>query len=211
MSAKAIYETDGKSLLAKWLQNSNYTKNKFAIVVHDTNWDELVKENPWIQNEKLVVKPDQLIKRRGKLGLIKVNVDLQQAKQWINERMGKDIQVGAASGPLKRFIIEPFLPHQQSEEFYVCIYAQRNCDTILFHHEGGVEIGDVESKAVKLEVGLEDKVTIELIENKLMQNVPRQKKKFLATFIHDLFQVYTNLFFTYLEINPLGKDRILFI
>ena len=39
------------------------------------------------------MKPDQLIKRRGKLGLIKVNVDLQQAKQWINERMGKDIQV----------------------------------------------------------------------------------------------------------------------
>ena len=28
----------------------------------------------------------------------------------------------------------------------MCIYAQRNCDTILFHHEGGVEIGDVESK-----------------------------------------------------------------
>jgi succinyl-CoA synthetase beta subunit len=28
----------------------------------------------------------------------------------------------------------------------VCIYAQRNCDTILFHHEGGVDIGDVDSK-----------------------------------------------------------------
>ena len=28
----------------------------------------------------------------------------------------------------------------------MCIYAQRKCDTILFHHEGGVEIGDVDSK-----------------------------------------------------------------
>ena len=28
----------------------------------------------------------------------------------------------------------------------MCIYAQRDCDTILFHHEGGVEIGDVDSK-----------------------------------------------------------------
>jgi succinyl-CoA synthetase beta subunit len=28
----------------------------------------------------------------------------------------------------------------------VCIYAQRDCDTILFHHEGGVDIGDVDSK-----------------------------------------------------------------
>ena len=43
--------------------------------------------------QKLVVKPDQLIKRRGKLGLIKVNVNLQEAKKWIDERTGKDIQV----------------------------------------------------------------------------------------------------------------------
>lgn len=46
-----------------------------------------------INFQKLVVKPDQLIKRRGKLGLIKVNVNLQEAKKWIDERMGKDIQV----------------------------------------------------------------------------------------------------------------------
>ena len=44
------------------------------------------------------MKPDQLIKRRGKLGLIKVNVDLQQAKQWINERMGKEIQASKLQG-----------------------------------------------------------------------------------------------------------------
>lgn len=203
MSAKAIYETDGKCLLTKWLQNSNFTKNKFAVVVHDTNWDETVKENPWIATEKLVVKPDQLIKRRGKLGLIKVDVNLEQAKQWVSDRMGKDIQVGAASGPLKRFIIEPFVPHHQNEEFYVCIYAQRDCDTILFHHEGGVEIGDVDSKAVKLNIGLGEKVAIELVEKTLMQNVPQQKKRLLATFIYDLFQLYTGMYFTYLEINPL--------
>ena len=44
------------------------------------------------------MKPDQLIKRRGKLGLIKVNADLQQAKQWINERMGKEIQASKLQG-----------------------------------------------------------------------------------------------------------------
>jgi len=41
-----------------------------------------------------VVKPDQLIKRRGKLGLIKVNVGLEEVKAWVNERMNKDVQVG---------------------------------------------------------------------------------------------------------------------
>lgn len=203
MSAKAIFEADGKSLLTKWLPNINYVKNKFAVVVNDFNWDDVLKRNPWISTEKLVVKPDQLIKRRGKLGLIQVNVNGDQAKEWITERMGKDVKVGAATGQLKRFIIEPFVQHQQNEEFYLCIYAQRDCDVILFHHEGGVEIGDVDSKAVKLEVDLEDKVTIELIEKKLMENVPQKKKKVLATFIRDLFQFYTDLYFTYLEINPL--------
>ena len=40
-----------------------------------------------------MVKPDQLIKRRGKLGLIKVNANLEDVKQWVNQRMGKDIKV----------------------------------------------------------------------------------------------------------------------
>jgi len=34
----------------------------------------------------------------------------------------------------------------QNEEFYVCIYSHRQGETILFHHEGGVEIGDVDAK-----------------------------------------------------------------
>ena len=40
-----------------------------------------------------MVKPDQLIKRRGKLGLIKVNVGYDDAIAWIGEKMGKEIQV----------------------------------------------------------------------------------------------------------------------
>ena len=28
----------------------------------------------------------------------------------------------------------------------MCIFTQRNSDVILFHHEGGIDIGDVDSK-----------------------------------------------------------------
>lgn len=58
------------------------------------------------------MKPDQLIKRRGKLGLIAVNKNFEQVKQWVQERMGKDQKIGAAVGKLRNFIIEPFVPHQ---------------------------------------------------------------------------------------------------
>ena len=29
---------------------------------------------------------------------------------------------------------------------YLCIYTQRDEDVILFHHEGGIDIGDVDAK-----------------------------------------------------------------
>jgi len=47
--------------------------------------------------QKLVAKPDQLIKRRGKLGLIKVKADFDEAKQWIQERLGKEQKVQIAT------------------------------------------------------------------------------------------------------------------
>ena len=43
--------------------------------------------------QKLVVKPDQLIKRRGKLGLIKAGVDLQGVQEWLKNKLNKDFQV----------------------------------------------------------------------------------------------------------------------
>ena len=34
----------------------------------------------------------------------------------------------------------------QEQEYYVCIYTQRDADVILFHHEGGMDVGDIDSK-----------------------------------------------------------------
>jgi ATP citrate (pro-S)-lyase len=49
--------------------------------------------HPWLLTDKLVVKPDQLIKRRGKSGLLLLNSDWQQVKEWITEKAGKEIKV----------------------------------------------------------------------------------------------------------------------
>ena len=160
------------------------------------------------------MKPDQLIKRRGKLGLIKVNANFGEVKQWVGEKMGVDMQIGKATGKLKTFIIEPFLPHQQSEEAYVCIYSVRDKDIILFHHEGGVDIGDVDSKAVKLEVDVKEtmEITADQVKTSLLGQFAGDKD-LVAKFIVALYKQYVALHFTYLEINPLvvtqGKVYIL--
>lgn len=98
----------------------------------------------------------------------------------------------------------------QEEEVYVCIYSHRTADTILFHHQGGVDIGDVDAKALKLEVPVGKNITIDEITNTLLVNLTNAKKLRVANFIHALYQSYVNLYFTYLEINPLvvTKDSI---
>lgn len=124
MSAKAIREATGKDLINRKLPSgTNAVKCRFVTITEQTNWIDVVNNNPWLQSEKLVVKPDQLIKRRGKLGLIKVNTDLATVKQWIVGRMNKDQQVGKANGKLRTFIIEPFVPHKQVN---ACCYCYEN-------------------------------------------------------------------------------------
>ena len=50
-------------------------------------------------------------------------------------------------GTLKQFLIEPFVPHRQNEECYLCIYSHAESqDVVLFHHEGGVDVGNVDEK-----------------------------------------------------------------
>ncbi|KAK5638654.1 hypothetical protein RI129_012949 [Pyrocoelia pectoralis] len=106
--------------------------------------------------------------------------------------MNKDQKIGTAIGKLRNFIIEPFIAHKDSEEVYVCIYSHRHADTILFHHEGGVDIGDVNEGV--------DAATIEKV---LLGKVVASKRAMIAKFIHNLYTLYVDLYFTYLEINPL--------
>lgn len=47
----------------------------------------------WVFNTKLVAKPDQLIKRRGKAGLLALNKTWEEAKEWIAQRAGKPQKV----------------------------------------------------------------------------------------------------------------------
>jgi ATP citrate (pro-S)-lyase len=78
---------------------------------------------------------------------------------------------------LTNFVIEPFVPHEQEDEFYVCIYSHREGETILFHHEGGIDIGDVDSKALTLTIPIDQKLNEADVSTNLLLNVSNQTKK----------------------------------
>mmetsp|Transcript_9699 Transcript_9699/g.29138 ORF Transcript_9699/g.29138 Transcript_9699/m.29138 type:complete len:1084 (-) Transcript_9699:354-3605(-) len=214
MSVKAIREHTGKSLLQKWLPEYSGGKHTYACpgalvgpeVLDKTSgktWDAVVEANPWLKEQKLVAKPDQLIKRRGKAGLVAVNKTFDEAKDWVMERMCKDQKVEDVTGQLTHFLVEPFVPHEQSEEFYVCIVSARYDDEILFYHEGGVDVGDVDAKAERLKIATGETLDAGAVTEKLLSKVPADKKENLTSFVMALFRFYKELHFAYLEINPL--------
>ncbi|KAI7861560.1 hypothetical protein BDF14DRAFT_326371, partial [Spinellus fusiger] len=228
MSAKAIREYDGKLLLAYHLlraplDNQSETSlfqpapTKLAHINVETHLtgaafenalkqqlDALEQTHPWLLTDKLVAKPDQLIKRRGKHGLLTLNKTWQEARPWIEERAGKEIQIEKTSGILKTFLVEPFVPHPQDTEYYICITSDREGDSILFTHEGGIDVGDVDAKALRLLIKVtEGSPTSEAICAALLKDVPTSKHAVLVEFISRLYAVYVDLHFTYLEINPL--------
>ena len=73
----------------------------------------------------------------------------------------------------------------KNEEAYVCIYSHREGDTILFTPEGGVDIGDVDAKAEKMEVDVDADGVIDaaVVAEKLLKGVAKDKQEFtLAEF-----------------------------
>ena len=69
-----------------------------------------------------------------------------------------------------------------------------------------MDIGDVESKALKLDIPIDEQLNENQVKSQLLVNIPNDKKDALCRFVVDLYRVYVDLYFTYLEINPLGKS-----
>ncbi|EDQ92123.1 uncharacterized protein MONBRDRAFT_35919 [Monosiga brevicollis MX1] len=205
MSAKAIYECEGKRLLAQWLPEGTPGRDNLLVAdfAHGFNWETIEAAHPFLSKTELVAKPDQLIKRRGKLGLVKVKLSLDQAKTWVKEHMDKEISIGKTTGKLNHFVIEPFVAHTDSDEHYLCIFAGREGNTIMFCHEGGVDVGDVDAKAAKLVLDIDEMPTEEKIKSTLFAQLPADRHALIATFIVNLYKTFLDLHFTYLEINPI--------
>jgi len=206
MAQRAIREADGKRMMARLL--GEYTggrfrlRNRFISVSARTNIGKLPNRHKWLLKEKLVVKPDQLIKRRGKNELLLLDADWETAEKWLSRRMNGTLTVGKVTGCLDHFIVEPFVPHDEKDEHYLAITSQRGGDEILFFHRGGIDVGDVDARAAKLFVPIGETPLPDDIEKNLLGKVPKDKRPLIARFVEGLFRFYADLHYAYLEINP---------
>lgn len=225
MAQKAIREYDAKSILAKhwdkYFPNFTYAYET-VLVQNGSELAEAAKEKTWLNEKALVAKPDMLFGKRGKNGLVLFrdakpgDVSLAKAISWIDEKSSKeqavyfsfdgDTPTGEPSvDMLTHFVVEPFTPHAQEEEYYISATCVGDDDVLYMSAEGGMEVEEGWEEKVT-EVAFKITETEEEIAEKIRANIPAdvadKDKPAFAEFAIGFFKAYRELNFAYLEINP---------
>lgn len=78
-----------------------------------------------------VVKVDEGVKKRGKQGLLRLNVAAKDIPKTTRELARKGY---------RRFVAEPMFPHEQEEERYVCFELTRDGYAATYSPHGGMEV-----------------------------------------------------------------------
>ena len=225
MAQKSIREYDAKSILAKhwdkYFPNFTYAYET-VMVQNGSQLTEAAKTKSWLTEKTLVAKPDMLFGKRGKNDLVLFrdskpgDVSLEKAASWIDEKSSSkqevyfsfdgDTPTGEPSvDMLTHFVVEPFTPHTQEEEYYISATCVGDDDMLYMSAEGGMEVEEGwDEKVTEVAFSITD--TEEQIASKIKANIPADvadadKEKF-AEFAIGFFQSYRELNFAYLEINP---------
>jgi ATP-citrate lyase beta-subunit len=225
MAQKSIREFDAKSILAKhwdkYFPNFSYSYET-VLVESGEELKKCADEKGWLKEKSLVAKPDMLFGKRGKNGLVLFkdqavgDVKLEKASSWINEKTdGKqsvyftfdgDTPTGKAKEDfLTHFVVEPFTPHTQEEEYYISATVVGDEDVLFMSAEGGMEVEEGwDEKVTEVKFAITD--TEDEIADRIRANIPTdvadKDKENFANFAIGFFKAYRELNFAYLEINP---------
>ncbi|KAK4373186.1 hypothetical protein RND71_008570 [Anisodus tanguticus] len=168
-------------------------------VTESTDLNELVEKEPWLSSTQLVVKPDMLFGKRGKSGLVALNLDLAQVASFVKERLGKEVEMGGCKGPITTFIVEPFVPH--NEEFYLNIVSERLGCSVSFSECGGIDIEENWDKVKTIFLPTGTSFTSEVCAP-LVATLPLEIKGVIEEYLKVVYTLFQDLDFTFLEMNP---------
>ena len=139
------------------------------------NMDDLDVTTQW------VVKVDQGVKKRGKQGLVKVNVDSKEIPDIINKW---------ASRGYEYFITEPMVVHDEKDEHYLAIQRTGDGISLTYNQHGGIDIEEHSGSNVAYSLSEEyfDEIARTI-------GLP-------TTFLYQLILFFNRHHFSFLEINP---------
>ncbi|MGA1821362.1 MAG: ATP citrate lyase citrate-binding domain-containing protein [Thermoplasmatota archaeon] len=202
MARRGIREYDAKRAFYRFVPRYSDGDVTFDVepVLIDPKSDlnKISDENPWLNNRRLVVKPDQLFGKRGKSGLVLLDCSWKEAAKFITENMGKTAEVGKVKGTLTHFLVEPFIPHKK--EYYVAMKMEEDGDVIYFSTKGGVDIEEVWDTVVELNVPVLGEGEPDLA--RLTKGLSKSEQPLVEAFLQGMYRFFANHDVTYLEINP---------
>ncbi|PIA29217.1 hypothetical protein AQUCO_06100012v1 [Aquilegia coerulea] len=202
MARKKIREYDSKRLLKenfKRISGGSELPIKSAQVTESTDFNEVANKESWLSSGKLVVKPDMLFGKRGKSGLVALNLDLAEVATFVKERLGKEVEMGGCKGPITTFIVEPFIPH--TEEFYLNIVSERIGCSLSFSECGGIDIEENWDKVKTVFIPTGSSLTSEICAP-LFATLPLEINDTIKEFVKVVYAIFLDLDFTFLEMNP---------
>jgi ATP-citrate lyase beta-subunit len=145
MAQKAIREFDAKRMLAKyWTEYFGYEtsyEGNVVLVTPETDLTDLKSKYEWLNNKRLIVKPDQLFGKRGKNNLILADVSMDEAANWMETKRNSEITINGVKDNLAYFLVEEFVPHK--DEYFIAVTSEREADKIMFSIHGGMDIEDL--------------------------------------------------------------------
>lgn len=205
MARKKVREYDSKRLLKAHIARLAGLDLPIhaAQVKAASNFEEVLLANPWMTQSRLVVKPDCLFGKRGKHDLVGLNLDHLAAFDFISQRMNKVIDMDGVAGRIDCFIVEPFVPHDA--EYYLCIQSGRLGDELSFSEHGGMEIEDNWDKVRTVTVPTGEAATPARLAP-LLGALPVELRQRVEAFVGGAFEVYKDLDFTLMEMNPFCCD-----
>lgn len=202
MAQKSIREYEAKQLIAsvwhKYFDEANLHYSCNSWLVEAGNLESLNNAPSWT-TKKLVAKPDELFGKRGKNGLVLVNKSLLRSLSWIKDKsVGTTTLSSGITGDLKYFLVEPFVPHQLTDEYYLAIRTERSGNQILISKKGGVDIEEHWEQTVqtiKIDLGVsKDSLLTQLFD------LGYDNKH--SDFIARMYSLFCAEDFAYLEFNP---------
>lgn len=189
-----VLEGPGMELFNKW---GIYTPHHAVISTVD-QLEALVHSNRWMRECKMVVKAHEALGSRMKLGLVKINLDIDGVTKAAKEMLGRDVNGLIIS----QLIISEMIPH--TEEYYLAVTSTREGAQILMAKFGGIEVESNWDKVKRISVEVGDKPSDESLEALAKEagftgDLVEKMKKFASR----LFECYDNEDGSYMEINPL--------
>ena len=190
-----VLEGPGMGLLKKW--GINVPGYLVADSVED--FSQQAATQAWVKKSKLVVKAHEAVGSRMKLGLVKVGLDLEGAKDAAKEMLGRDIGGGMI---ISQVIVSEMVPHK--EEYYIAVKSIREGTEILLASAGGIEIEANWDKVKKITIDVGETPSKDALL-KLCRDAgfTDDLVPMMAEFGARLFECYDKEDAQYLEINPL--------